>query len=187
MITAALLSAVVMGTTIVLILLPVASVILSSLSKSNFGANTRFKTIFMLSIAYAASIGGVATLIGTPPNLLYAATVMEIFSHRVTFAEWSMLGVPLSVSMLFLCGLYMSSRIGKGTIQTTEEIKKVLIFEKSQVGKITNEQKTVLAVLLGVLALMFTTPLWQPEGSFIANSVIAIRRNFVICLAKNKI
>ena len=173
MITTALLSTVIMSTTVVLILLPVAGVILAALEKTNF-VTTKFKVVFFLSIAYASSIGSVATLIGAPPNLLYAATVMEMFSHRVTFAEWSVLGTPLALSMLVLCGLYMNTKIKKSGIETTNEIKQVLLVEKSQLGKTTMEQKTVLGVLLGVLILMFTIPLWQPEGSFITNSVIAI-------------
>jgi len=174
MITTALLSTVIMSTTVVLILLPVASVVLNSLANSIFINSTKFKIIFMLSIAYSSSIGSVATLIGAPPNLLYAANVLEMFGHKVTFAEWSMIGVPLSVSMLFLCGLYMTNKIGKNTIDTTNEIKKTILLEKSQIGKITSEQTTVLIVLLGVLILMFTTPLWQSESSYITNSVIAI-------------
>ncbi len=174
MITTALLSTVVMSTTVVLILLPVAFVVLTSLSKSSSINNTKFKITFMLSIAYSSSIGSVATLIGAPPNLLYAATVMEMFAHRVTFAEWSMVGVPLSISMLLLCGLYMSSKVGKNSIEATSEIKNTLILEKSQMGKMNREQKTVLVVLVGVLVLMFTSPLWQSENSYITNSVIAI-------------
>lgn len=174
MITTSLISTVVMSTTVVLILLPVASVILSSLSQSKFSISSKFKTIFMLSIAYSASIGSVATLIGAPPNLLYAGTVSEIFEHKVTFVEWSILGVPLSIGMLLLCGLYLNSKIGKTTTETSSAIKQILVLEKSKVGKMTREQKTVLGVLFGVLVLMFTAPLWQPEGSFITNSVIAI-------------
>ncbi|MGY5149939.1 MAG: SLC13 family permease [Candidatus Nitrosopumilus sp. bin_68KS] len=173
MITTALLSTVVMSTTVVLILLPIAGIILAALDKTNF-VTTKFKVIFMLSIAYSSSIGSVATLIGAPPNLLYAATVMEMFSHRVTFVEWSMLGAPLAFSMLILCGLYMNTQIKKSSSETTNEIKRTILLEKSQVGKTTMEQKTVLGVLVGVLVLMFTIPLWQPEGSFITNSVIAI-------------
>lgn len=173
MITTALLSTVVMSTTVVLILLPIAITILTALSKTNF-VTTKFKVIFMLSIAYSSSIGSVATLIGAPPNLLYSATVMEMFSHKVTFVEWSMLGIPLSFSMLILCGLYMNTQIGKNNSETTSEIKKTILLEKSLLGKMTLEQKTVFGVLIGVLILMFTIPLWQPEESFITNSVIAI-------------
>ncbi len=174
MITTALLSTVVMSTTVVLILLPVASVILTSLSQSNFVTSKKFKTIFMLSIAYSSSIGSVSTLIGSPPNLLYAATLKEAFQHTVTFGEWSVLGVPLSVSMLLLCGLYMSSKVGKSTAETDSKIKQALMLEKSKLPKMTREQKTVLAVLLGVLALMFTGPLWLPQDTLVTNSVIAI-------------
>jgi len=171
-ITTALLSTVVMSTTVVLILLPVAAVVLSSIPANLLSKN--FKTIFMLSIAYSSSIGSVATLIGAPPNLLYAGTMMELFQHKVTFAEWSLLGAPLSVMMLILCGLYMSSKIGKTNSEVIISIRQAMILEKSNVGKMTREQKTVLVVLFGVLSLMFTAPIWQPEDSFITNSVIAI-------------
>ena len=137
-------STVVMSTTVVLILLPVASVILTALSKSEFGNSVKFKTVFVLSIAYSSSIGSAATLIGAPPNLLYAATVSEVFGHTVTFAEWSMLGSPLSASMLLLCGLFLTSKVGKFTTSTSTEIKNVLLVEKSKIAPITNEQKTVL-------------------------------------------
>ena len=174
MITTSLMSTVVMSTTVVLILLPVASVILTALSKSEFGNSIKFKTVFVLAIAYSSSIGSAATLIGAPPNLLYAATVSEVFGHTVTFAEWSMLGAPLSASMLLLCGLFLTSRVSGFTAGTSTEIKSVLLLEKSKIAPITNEQKTVLGVMLGVLALMFTSPMWNPEGSYVTNSVIAI-------------
>jgi len=144
MITTALLSTVVMSTTVVLILLPIATVVLTSLSKSSSINNTQFKIIFMLSIAYSSSIGSVATLIGAPPNLLFAATVMEMFEHKVTFVEWSLIGLPLSVSMLLFCGIYMTSKIEKSTSEYNSEIRKTLLFEKSQIKKMNNEQKTVL-------------------------------------------
>ena len=174
MITTSLMSTVVMSTTVVLILLPVASVILTSLSKSGFGNSVKFKVIFVLGIAYSSSIGSAATLIGAPPNLLYAATVSEMFNHTVTFAEWSMLGAPLAAAMLLFCGLFLTSRIGKFTQDTTVEIKNALLLERSKIGPMTSEQKTVLGVMLGVLSLMFTSPFWNPDGSYITNSVIAI-------------
>lgn len=172
MLTAALMSTVVMSTTVVLILLPVAGIIIASIPTVYMQRN--FKVVLMLSIAYSSSIGSVSTLIGSPPNLLYAGTVMELYQHQVTFAEWSMVGVPLSFAMLILCGLYMSNRIGKTDPEAVDKIRQALLLEKSKIGKITNEQKTVLMVLFGVLILMFTAPMWQPDDSFITNSVIAI-------------
>jgi sodium-dependent dicarboxylate transporter 2/3/5 len=68
----------------------------------------------------------------------------------------------------------MGSKVGKSTPETDSKIKQALMLEKSKIPKMTGEQKTVLAVLLGVLALMFTGPIWLPQDSFVTNSVIAI-------------
>lgn len=174
MIATALMSTVVMSTTVVLILLPTAFVILEALVNSNFKVSARFRMILMLAIAYASSIGSASTLIGAPPNLLYAGTVKEMFDHTVTFAEWSVLGAPMSFSMLLIAGLYLTRKIGNEGIESEQEIRRILMLEKESMGKMTSEQKTILAVLIGVLVLMFTGPLWQPPNSFISNSVIAI-------------
>ncbi len=59
-----------------------------------------FGTALMLGIAYAATIGGVATLIGTPPNAVFAAAALEILGREIGFAEWMMLGLPVAVILL---------------------------------------------------------------------------------------
>ena len=67
----------------------------------NFGLN------LMLGIAYAASIGGVATLIGTPPNTVLASFLNRTYGYDITFAQWMAFGVPLVVVMLPLCWLWL--------------------------------------------------------------------------------
>lgn len=59
-----------------------------------------FGTALMLGIAYAASIGGVATLIGSPPNALFAGYMSETFGYEVDFAGWLRVGLPVTVVML---------------------------------------------------------------------------------------
>ena len=95
--------------------------------------------------------------------------------------------------LLVLC-LYIMKVIGKEKIEKSNsrqrtgveeerggkivtngvEFRKIILTEKRIVGKITNEQKTVVGVLILVLILMFTSPMWIPANSFITNSVIAI-------------
>lgn len=86
-ISTAILSTVVMSTTVVLIMLPIAFVILNIIHKYKLIMSKKFKVLLLLAIAYSSSIGSVSTLIGAPPNLLYAGTVNEMFSHNVTFVE----------------------------------------------------------------------------------------------------
>src|SRR5918995_153303 len=195
-VSTAAMSTVIMSTTVVLIMLPIAFVILNAISKHNLRVSQKFRTMLLLGVAYSSSIGSVSTLIGAPPNLLYAGTVRELFDHTVTFAEWSSLGAPLSLIMLLVLCLYIMKVLGrekiekvnnigqdtsieensggKATVTNEIEFRKIILSEKKMTGKVTNEQKTVVGVLILVLVLMFTSPLWIPTGSFITNSVIAI-------------
>jgi sodium-dependent dicarboxylate transporter 2/3/5 len=69
--------------------------------------SSRFPTALMLGIAYACSIGGVATLIGTPPNAILAGAAQELLGIEITFAGWLLLGLTISVPMLFACWLWL--------------------------------------------------------------------------------
>ncbi|PZX56954.1 sodium-dependent dicarboxylate transporter 2/3/5 [Algoriphagus ratkowskyi] len=61
----------------------------------------------MLGIAYGASIGGVATLIGSPTNIIFASVVSDLYAYEISFNEWMMFGLPLSSAMLFICWYYL--------------------------------------------------------------------------------
>jgi solute carrier family 13 (sodium-dependent dicarboxylate transporter), member 2/3/5 len=174
MIATALISMVVLSTTAVLVMLPIALVVMNAISHSISHMGRSFTIALMLGIAYASSIGSVATLVGAPPNLIFAGTVREVFDHTVSFAEWSALGAPLSLIMIVVAGVIMTRKINDESPELRETIKQVLLLESEKAGKWTGGQITVLSVLVGVLALMFTTPYWLPSGSFINNSVIAI-------------
>ncbi len=212
MISTALLSTVIMSTTVVLIMLPIAFVILNDLNKNNLKVSIRFRTILLLAIAYSSSIGSISTLIGAPPNLLYAGTIKELFNHTVTFAEWSSLAMPLSITMLVIAYFYMSRLIGSDNeisdskiiieeekeVQSKnktrnllfeQEFRKIITNEKQKIGKITHQQIIVVGVLILVLLLMFTSPMWLPTDTLITNSVIAILGGislFAIPMRKSK-
>jgi sodium-dependent dicarboxylate transporter 2/3/5 len=70
--------------------------------KFAFGLN------LMLGIAYSASIGGMATLIGTPPNTVLAGYLQKTYGYEITFAAWLKVGVPLVVIMLPICWLWLT-------------------------------------------------------------------------------
>lgn len=173
MISTAVISTVIMSTTVVLIMLPISFVVLNALSKHNLSVSPKFKLALMLGMAYSSSIGSVSTLIGAPPNLIFAGAVNELFSHTVTFGEWSSIGVPLSVIMLTITSWYITKGISKESINEND-IKKIIFLESERIGKIRKQQVVVLGVLLLVLMLMFTSPIWLPTDSFITNSVIAV-------------
>ena len=62
----------------------------------------------LLAIAFSASIGGLATLIGTPPNALMAAYLADSYNIEIGFAQWMIVGVPLTSVLLVLCWLILT-------------------------------------------------------------------------------
>ena len=105
-----------------------------------------FGKALMLAIAYSASIGGMATLIGTPPNLVLAGIVQETYAVEITFSRWIMFGLPISLLLLFICWQYLVRVVFKIQNQNfpggREEVKKQL----RQLGSVSFEEKMVMAV-----------------------------------------
>src|SRR5690554_7433417 len=90
------------NTATAIMMLPIGMSVVSLLKGSDEAELNRYATALLLAIAYSASIGGVATLIGTPPNALLAAYLSENQGISVGFAQWMLLGVPVTVVMLTL-------------------------------------------------------------------------------------
>jgi sodium-dependent dicarboxylate transporter 2/3/5 len=108
--------------------------------------NQTFGKALMLAIAYSASIGGLATLIGTPPNLVLAGVVLDTYGYEITFMQWFIFGLPISIILLFICWKYLTRYAfnfkQKSFPGGKQEIKRLL----SLLGKITYEEKVVTLV-----------------------------------------
>lgn len=104
MIATAFLSMWISNTATVVMMLPIGIAILSLLDTE---AADSVGTPLMLGIAYAASIGGVATLIGTPPNAILAAAADELLDRSIGFVEWMYVGVPVAAVMLLATWLLL--------------------------------------------------------------------------------
>jgi solute carrier family 13 (sodium-dependent dicarboxylate transporter), member 2/3/5 len=112
MVATAFMSMWISNTATAVMMLPIGMAIISQL-KDNPATiedeNVIFGKALMLAIAYAASIGGVATLIGTPPNLVLAGVLQETYGIEITFARWFGFGLPISTLLLFTCWKYLTS------------------------------------------------------------------------------
>lgn len=119
MLASALISAFVSNTVTALMMMPIGLAVINQVVAEGRreGLDTvidfaperfAFGINLMLGIAYAASIGGMATLIGTPPNTVLAGFVRQHYGMEITFARWMLIGVPLSAVMLVLCWLWLT-------------------------------------------------------------------------------
>jgi len=80
---------------------------LSMIKMAHASSQDNFGKAVLLAIAYSASIGGIATLIGTPPNALLAAYLAKSYQIQISFADWMLLGVPLAALMLVICWVWL--------------------------------------------------------------------------------
>jgi sodium-dependent dicarboxylate transporter 2/3/5 len=143
--------------------------------------NLKFGKALMLAIAYSASIGGIGTLIGTPPNLIFAGIVEQIYGIEISFLKWAMFGMPISVILLFICWKYLTKVAFKFEQKEfpggRAEIKRLL----KGLGKMSKQEKTVLAVFATTAFCWITRSfLLQPIFPFIDDTIIAIIAGIVL-------
>ncbi len=144
--------------------------------------NIIFGKALMLSIAYAASIGGVATLIGTPPNLVLAGIVQELYGIEISFAQWFQFGLPISIILLTLCWLYLTRFAF--TFKQKEfpggkaEIKRLL----NELGTISREETTVLVIFILTAILWIGRAYLQNFVPQLDDTIIAMMAGIILFL-----
>lgn len=110
--------------------------------------SSSFGLPLMLGIAYAASIGGITTLIGTPTNAMLSAVVKDMFNQEIDFAKWMTLSLPISLVLLAICWVYLVKIMFRVKVDEDSdgynEIKKELI----SLGRLTTDEKKVIVVFL---------------------------------------
>ena len=119
--------------------------------------NASFGVILLLTLAYSASIGGVGTPIGSPPNLIAIGMLERLADYRVTFFQWMIFGFLVLFPMYLFLFFYMKSRI-KGEAQSNGPVDLSALKNKGQRGKLTRAQKNVL------FAFSVTVFLWILPG-----------------------
>ena len=152
--------------------------------------NQIFGKALMLSIAYSASIGGIATLIGTPPNLVLAGIVQELYGIEITFSKWIVFGLPISVLLLFICWKYLTSFAFTFKQKSFPGGKAEINRQLKLLGNISYEEKTVLIVFaLTAFAWISRSFLLKQFIPDIDDTIIAVVAGVVLFLlpaAKNK-
>lgn len=168
MVATAFLSMWISNTATAMMMMPIGLAVVSQLtnylnrSGSEGKHNRHFGMSLMLGIAYSASIGGMATLVGTPTNAVFVAIADQLFNYKISFASWMLIAFPLSVVLLGLCWLYLVNIAfplkhlqpvttglpdpGKEAFSLEEELGAEIKNEYHELGKMKTEEKWVLAV-----------------------------------------
>lgn len=118
----------------------------------------RFGTALMLGIAYACSIGGMGTLIGTPPNAFLAGFMLESYGVTIGFAEWMLLGVPLVLVGLPLCYLVLTRVAFPIRTRELPGGRELVDREARALGPMSRAEKRVAVVFVLTALTWMTRP-----------------------------
>ena len=155
MLVAALLSMWVMNTSVTLMLLPiglaVCGVVSSTIPDISPQEKKSFDNALLIGIAYAATIGGMSTLIGTAPNIVFSAFMQETYGLTIGFIDWMKLGVPVAICMLFGAWYSLTKFIFPLNFTASLETKLKLKTMLVELGPMSKDESKVL-IIFGLAA-----------------------------------
>ncbi|MEM7698159.1 MAG: SLC13 family permease [Verrucomicrobiota bacterium] len=205
MLATAFLSMWISNTATAIMMLAIALAVIRT-TENDFGENGS-RTIavsLLLGIAYSASIGGMATLVGTPPNLALSRIFEQSFPAAesagvsLSFGRWMLLGLPLSVAMLTCAWLLLTKVFFRAprSLQIPEE---AITKERENLGPMRREESIVLGVFAATALLWvfrtplsignFTIPGWRdllPFGDYLDDGTVAIAMSLLLFLIPAK-
>ena len=162
MVSSCLLSMWIMNTSTTIMLLPIGlaiiAVVKESMTELSELEKLNFQVALLLGIAYAANIGGIATLIGTAPNMALNGFMEEQYNVSISFLDWMKVGVPVSLTLLPLAWLSLTRLSFPVNFQTSEQTQATIINMRHSLGEIKTSEKRVLFIFL------FTAFLWVTRG-----------------------
>jgi sodium-dependent dicarboxylate transporter 2/3/5 len=184
MVATAFLSMWISNTATAVMMLPIAMSIVAQLQdnpNTEKNENLIFGKALMLSIAYSASIGGMATLIGTPPNLVFAGYVEETYGIEITFLQWLKFGVPIAIPLLVVAWLYLTKFAFKFKQKEfpggKEEINRLLVL----IGPMKREEKLVSSIfVLTAFCWITRSFILQEFFPFIDDTIIAMTAGILL-------
>lgn len=136
-----------------------------------------FGKAIMLGIAYSASIGGLGTLIGTPPNTLFAAAVNELYGIEISFARWMLFGVPIAAIILVGAWYYLVKIAFPMKLKSLPGGREVILKEKASLGKMGMEEKIILAVF------SLTAFAWITRSFLLSNFIPGLNDTIIAMVA----
>ncbi len=161
MVASAFLSMWISNTAAVVLMLPVAVSIIAIVEEADVPGNgvRNFALALLLGLAYAASIGGVGTLIGTPPNALLAGYLLESHGIDLSFAAWAAVGMPLVAVFLPLAWLVLTRLVYPVAPELTEAFRGGKLTEGLEsAGPMTPAERRVAVVFLVAAVLWIARP-----------------------------
>lgn len=176
MLATGLLSMWISNTATTLMMVTIGTALIAEMKELTGESGKMFFKALLLGIAFSASIGGVATLVGTPTNPIFISIANQLYEQEFSFASWLAFALPFSIVMLVFCWFVLTRlvfQLHKVDVTIGHEM---LIKEKEALGKMAQEEK-VIAIVFIITAILWIT------RSFILNQFIPGINDTVIAIA----
>ncbi len=174
MIAAAFLSMWVSNTATALMMLPIGLSVAELVRRTDSKEVAHFTIGLMLIIAYSCSIGGIATLVGTPPNAFFAGFMLETYSVSVGFVEWMQVGLPMALIALPLMYFVLTRVVYPIKIREIPGGAAFIHSELTAMGRMSRPEKMVMILFVTAAILWMTRPLLTPMIPGLSDAGIAM-------------
>ena len=147
------------NTATTMMMFPIALSVIAVVENMNIGSRNakNFSLCIMLSIAYASNYGGIATIIGTPPNVAFVSFISNQYGYDIPFLSWSLICTPIAILLLFSL-YFLLVNLYPNKIQSSLEMNTLVKDELNKLGPMATPEKRVLAIFL------ITASLWITRG-----------------------
>ena len=176
MLATGLLSMWISNTATTLMMVTIGTALIAEMKELTGKSGKLFFKALLLGIAFSASIGGVATLVGTPTNPIFVSIASRLYSQEFNFASWMAFALPFSIIMLGFCWLVLTRLVFPLHKVEIPIDREVILKEKESLGKMSQEEKAVAVVFITTAFLWITR-------SFFLNQFIPRLNDTVIAIA----
>lgn len=149
MIATAFLSMWISNTATAVMMLPIGIAVITQINVTEDLKKSMGQSL-MFAIAYGCSIGGIATIIGTPTNVIFVGIIEEQYNTTISFTQWLSIGLPFTIIMLIIAWLYLTKSAFPSSQLEIPGGQKTIKKELHSLGKITYEEKSVLVLFVAV-------------------------------------
>jgi len=180
------------NTATTMMMFPIALSVIHVMKENNKGDGNiaNFSLTIMLAIAYASNFGGIATIIGTPPNVAYVGYIEKKYSYNIDFIEWMILCTPLAIILLISLYWVMVKWLFPNRIKSEVTTRQLIKDELAALGPVSVNEKRVLVIFIATAFLWIAKDLINVTQSFIRlnDTIIAVlgATALFICPAKGE-
>lgn len=118
------------------------------LDDGKLSAEQNFALGLMLAVGYAATLGGLATIIGTPPNVVFVGLLNSFNGQQISFGQWMLIGVPVATMLLVANYLLVTRILFPNKLQTIRGSEELIDTRLNELGAMRKEEKRVLTIFL---------------------------------------